>query len=126
MEKIDMRKLLVIAVFFTLAGCSNDAAVVTQNIKQDAENFRVARRVVFYNGITNDYILEVAGYCNIDVEPNKLAVVCKAPDGYKRHLLGISDNVTWFSEQLAPNQVSASFYKVTFKPSVIVPAVELR
>ena len=50
----------------------------------------------------------------------------KTPEGYKRHLLGVSDNVTWFSEQLAANQVSTSFYKVTFKPSVIIPAIELR
>jgi hypothetical protein len=120
------RFLAVAAVAAGLAGCSNDAAVVTANLKQDAENFRIARRVVFYNGITGGYILEIAGFCNIDAEPKKLAVVCKSPDGYKRHLLGVSDNVTWFSEQLAPNQVSASFYKVTFKPSVIVPAIELR
>jgi hypothetical protein len=126
MKKIILAAALLFTTLAVLAGCSNDASVVTANIKQDAENFRVARRVVFYNGINGDYILEVAGYCNIDAEPKKLAVVCKSPDGYKRHLLGVSDNVTWFSEQIAANQVSASFYKVTFKPSVIIPAIELR
>lgn len=126
MMKLTTKTLAALCLAAGLSACANDAAVVTANLKQDAENFRVARRVVFYNGITNDYILEVAGFCNIDAEPKKLAVVCKSPDGYKRHLLGISDNVTWFSEQLAANQVSASFYKVTFKPSVIIPAIELR
>ena len=109
-----------------LAGCANDASVATQNLKQDADNFRLARRVVFYNGITDTYILEVSGFCSVDAEPKKLAVICKTSDGFKRHLLGVSDNVTWFSEQLAGNQVSTSFYKVTFKPSVIIPAIELR
>lgn len=118
--------LLTAAIGFTLAACSNDANVATENLKKDADNFRLARRVVFYNGITNDYILEIAGYCSVDAEPKKLAVICKTPDGFKRHLLGISDNVTWFSEQLAANQVSTSFYKVVFKPSVIVPAIEIR
>lgn len=117
---------LAAAIGISLVACSNDANVATENLKKDADNFRLARRVVFYNGITNDYILEIAGYCSVDAEPKKLAVICKTPDGFKRHLLGISDNVTWFSEQLAANQVSTSFYKVIFKPSTIIPAIELR
>lgn len=122
-----LKYIAIAAIAVSLAGCANDAQVATENLKQDADNFRVARRVVFYNGITDSYILEVTGFCSVDVEnPKKLAVICKTPDGYKRHLLGVSDNVTWFSEQLAANQVSTSFYKVTFKPSVIIPAIELR
>lgn len=118
--------LAIAAIALNLGACANDASVATANLKQDADNFRIARRVVFYNGITDTYILEVSGFCSVDAEPKKLAVICKTPDGYKRHLLGVSDNVTWFSEQLAANQVSTSFYKVTFKPSVIIPAIELR
>lgn len=121
-----LKYVALVVAAIGLAACSNDATVATANLKQDADNFRLARRVVFYNGITGDYILEVAGFCSVDAEPKKVAVICKAPDGFKRHLLGVSDNVTWFSEQLAANQVSTSFYKVTFKPSVIIPAIELR
>lgn len=113
-----------------LSGCANDADVASRNISQAADNFEIARRIVFYNGITNDYMLEITGFCslgNASTGKNSISVTCKAgPGNYKKHFLGLSDNVTFFSEQLDPANVSTSFYRVTFKPSVIVPAVDLR
>jgi len=43
---------------------------------------------------------------------------------YKKHFLGLSDNVTYFAEQLENAEVDVYHYKVIFKPEVIVPAVE--
>ena len=112
----------------SLTGCS-DANVVSNNLSTDADNFKVLRRIVFYNGITDAYILTVEGYCSQLPEQNnkKLAVVCKDNNGgYKKHFLGLSDNVTYFSEQLDARNVSANFYKVVFKPTTIIPAIEIR
>lgn len=125
-----MKNALAIAAIgaaAVLAGCSNDADVASQNLSQAADNFRIARRVVFYNGITGEYILDIQGFCALDAgNPKKLMVTCKTPDGYKKHYLGVSDNVTWFAEQLNAANVSTSFYKVTWKPTTILPAVDLR
>lgn len=117
--------LLVVAV---LSGCDRDADVVSRNLSQDADNFKIERRIVFYNGITNDYILTIQGLCSFDAgDRSKVAVTCKVGDGeYKKHALGLSDNVTYFSEQINSKSVSSAMYKVTFKPSVIVPVIELR
>jgi hypothetical protein len=89
--------------------------------------------VVFYNGITGDYILEVEGLCSIGNydTPGRLSVTCKVASGngadaYKKHFLGLSDNVTYFAEQLDPIAASPYHYKVIFKPSVIVPDIEVR
>lgn len=125
-----MRRLFaIIAVALVLAACSNDADVVSRNISQDADKFEVLRRVVFYNGITGDYMLSIEGYCslgNTDAA-GELTVTCKtAPGQYKKHFLGLSDNVTYFVEQVDANNVSADHYKVIFKPSVIVPDIEIR
>jgi hypothetical protein len=112
-----------------LAGCSNDAMVASHNISQDADNFKILRRVVFFNGITDTYLLEIQGYCSMEplgTPYKRLSVTCKTPEGYKKHFLGLSDNVSYFAEQLDPAQVSTQHYKVIFKPSVIVPNVELR
>jgi len=52
-------------------------------------------------------------------------VVCKtAADSYKKHFLGISDNVTYFVEQLEPKKVSAYHSRVIFKPQTIVPDID--
>lgn len=126
-----MKKIIGIAASLlmavTLVGCSDDADVASDNISKDADNFKVARRVIFLNGITDQYVLTIEGFCNISDDTNQLEVTCKlGEDEYKKHFLGLSDNVTYFVEQTESVDVSTSFYKVTFKPSVIIPDVDAR
>ena len=84
------------------------------------------RRVVFYNGITDEYILSMQGYCSIEDHAGQLEVTIKKDDGtYLKHHLGLSDNVTYFSEQLTASEVSDKRYTVIFKPSTIIPSIEL-
>ena len=113
----------------TFAGCSSDADVASRNVSKAADNFEVARRIIFYNGITNDYMLSIEGYCSLGNQDttDRLSVTCKTGPGiYKKHFLGLSDNVTFFVEQLDAKNVSTSFYRVVFKPSTIIPDIELR
>ncbi|QDB74662.1 hypothetical protein SEA_BARB_81 [Gordonia phage Barb] len=108
-----------------LTGCSSDADVVSENLSKEADQFNIERRIIFLNGITDKYILAVEGRCNINDEGNQLEVTCKAAGGeYKKHFLGLSDNVTYFVEQLESANVSADHYKVIFKPEAIVPDVD--
>lgn len=113
-----------------LTGCS-DASVVSQNLSTDSDNFKIARRVVFVNGITDGYFLSVEGFCSIEEDNasgrGQLEVTCKDGEGaYRKHFLGLSDNATYFVEQLDSANVSPSHYKVVFKPSTIVPEAEIR
>lgn len=107
---------------------TSDAAVARRNLETAEQNFEVYRRVVFYNGITADYILQIEGYLAIIVDGDgDLVVTVKTDDGkYLKHYLGLSDNVTYFSEALAPNSVSARQYKVIFKPLNIIPTIEIK
>lgn len=119
----------LVSSLLVLPSCEKDADVVSRNISVDADNFKIPRRVVFYNGINGEYILEISGLCSLgNNDTNKrLSVTCKINDKeYKKHFLGLSDNVTFFAEQLNPSVASASHYRVVFKPSVIIPAIEIR
>jgi hypothetical protein len=110
-----------------LAACSNDAQVASYNLSQAADNFKINRRIIFYNGITDAYMLTIEGLCSQEPKEKKLEVTCKVGDGvYKKHFLGLSDNVTYFSEQLDEAKVGVYQYRVTFKPSTILPSIELR
>ena len=40
--------------------------------------------------------------------------------------LGLSDNVTYFVEQLETSKASPHFYRVTFKPSTIIPDIRVQ
>jgi len=119
--------ILVAVLVAVFTGC-DDAVVVRSNLERAEQNFEVFRRVVFYNGITGEYILTIEGRLAIIVDTDgDLVVTVKTDDGeYLKHYLGISDNVTYFSEAIAANAVSTSQYKVVFKPSVIVPTFEVK
>ena len=121
--------LLATALIAMLGGCDDDAKVASDNLSKAADNFEIPRRVVFYNGITNDYMLEIKGFCSIGsgTSAKSITVTCKtAPKEYKKHVLGLSDNVTYFVEQMAPVDVSVNFYRVTFKPTTILPDINVR
>lgn len=126
-----MRKLAaaVVAVIALggMAACTNDSDVVNKNLDTDADNFKVLRRVVFYNAILDKYIMSVEGYCSVDPgDGNRMTVTCKVGNEYKRNALGKSDNVLWWYEQLTPSGVSPDHYKVIFKPEAIIPQPEIR
>jgi hypothetical protein len=130
-----MRKYLggsaIIAValgaFLGLSACVPEADVASHNLSKDADNFKIDRRIVFYNGITDTYMLTIEGRCSLgnNDSAGQLTVTCKTgPDGFRKHFLGLSDNVTYFVEQLEPADVSVYHYKVVFRPQVIIPDVE--
>lgn len=125
MKKIPIISLIICAV--TLSACADDAYVASHNLSKAADNFQIMRRVVFMNGITDKYMLEVVGLCSITDQKNQLEVTCKTGQSqFKKHFLGLSDNVTYFVEQLKPRDVSTYHYRVTFKPQTIVPDFNLK
>ena len=76
-----------------------------------------------------EYMLVIEGLCSKDNSSTEhtLGIVCKVgPDSYKKHLLGLSDNVTFFIEQIDGKNVSAYHYRVIFKPSTLIPDIEIR
>lgn len=121
-----MKKLLIgLAVLF-LTACPSPADVASHNVSAAADAFEVQRRIVFFNGITDTYLLSIEGRCslgNFDT-PDELSVTCKVgPNDYKKHFLGLSDNVSYFVEQLEGIDVSEYRYRVFFRPSTIIPDV---
>lgn len=109
-----------------LAGCSSDAEVASRNLSVAADQFEIERRVVVFNGITDNYLLMVEGRCSIEDQGNQLEVTCKdGPDSFKKHFAGLSDNVSYFAEQLEPADASEYHYRVIFKPEAIIPNIDL-
>ena len=118
----------IVGIALGLSAC-NEADVASQNLSKSADMFEIQRRIVFYNGITGDYILEVQGLCSLGNHDTAgtLSVTCKTgPKVYKKHFLGLSDNVTYFAEQIEPAAASVYNYRVVFKPSVIIPDIEIK
>lgn len=129
------KKLIPLAVagvlVFGLSACSSGADRASENLSKDAEEFKVNRRIIFVNGITDKYLLTVEGRCSVETGESKLGgsleVTCKiGEDAYKKHFLGLSDNVTYFVEQLDSVDVSLYHYQVIFKPESIIPDLQVQ
>ncbi len=117
---------LAVITVLAMASCSSDADVASDNLSKKAEQFEINRRIVFFNGITDVYMMTIEGFCSIeaDAADTQLEVTCKVgEDAYKKHFLGLSDNVSYFVEQIEAANVDVYHYQVIFKPEVIIPDI---
>lgn len=122
-------KFFAMAVLaIVVAGCDSDADVVSRNLSTAADQFEIDRRIVFYNGITGEYMLVIEGRCSLGNRDSaqQRSVTCKTGNNeYKRHFLGLSDNVTYFAEQTTGSDADPYRYRVIFKPESIIPNFDL-
>lgn len=126
-RKIATRVTAALAVAALLAGCTPAADRASKNLSKGADNFEVERRIVFFNGITDKYLLTIEGLCSIEPDGGKLDVTCKTGEGeYKKHFLGLSDNVSYFVEQIEGEYADPFRYRVIFRPESVIPAPELQ
>lgn len=124
-KKIALASAATLAMLALTSCTDTDADVASANLSKAADQFEIERRIVFFNGITDTYLLTIEGRCSIKDENNQLEVTCKtAGDEYKKHFLGLSDNVSYVAEQIESANVSVNHYRVIFKPEVIIPDVD--
>jgi hypothetical protein len=122
--------LLAIGVVgFFVGACGSNADVASDNISKEAEKFNVQRSIVGINGVTDKVLFEVEGRCSLesgDSMRGVLDVICKhGPDDYRKHYVGLSDNVTFISTQLEGIDVSEYRTKIILKPENLVPDFDL-
>ena len=121
--------ILALAAAAGFAGCSSDADKASDNLSKAAEQFEVQRRIIGINGITDKVLFEVEGRCSLEMGDSMdgvLDVICKhGPRDFRKHYVGISDNVTFVSTQLQGVDVSVYRTRIILKPENIVPDFDL-
>lgn len=129
MKKIISILATVFIVTFGLSACTeHDSDVVSRNLSTDADNYKIFRQIVVYNGITDKNILMVEGYCALgnNDSAREVTYTCKTNNGYIKDIIMKSDNTFVYEHQLFPANVSDDYFKVVFKPTTLVPDFELR
>lgn len=125
-----MRRIITLAALaaaaLIAAGCGSNADTVSKNISKEAEKFNVQRKIVGINGITDKPLFLVEGKCSVEREELGLVVICKhGPNDFRKHFVGISDNVTYVVTQVEGISVSEYRTKVILRPTSIVPDLDL-
>ncbi len=115
---------LALAATAALAGCSTDAQTVSQNISNQAGQFNVQRSVVVKDDITNTYIEQITGRCDVEPSGSMLDIICQIKPGsatsdYVKDIVKLGANDSYVAHQLVGIHVSKYHYEILFKPTAI-------
>lgn len=115
--------LMSMYIAILITGCT-EADKVSANLSTQADNFNVLRQVTVVNCIANDVIFQMTGKMSIkaDTAENQLEVVVENEDGtYSKHIIGLSDNVTYVLEDIDTNYVEKYRFTINYNPKMWIP-----
>ena len=123
MKKKVLALLLSVSTMFAFSGC-NEASKVSHNLSLEADNFKDVLQVTVINCLQGDVLFQMTGKMSItaDTSDNQLEVVVEDEKGeYKKHFIGLSDNVTYVVEDITAGDVSKNKYTLNFNPEMWIP-----
>lgn len=107
-----------------LTGC-READRASYNVSKQADNFNIVRQVTVIDCINGDIMFQMTGKMSVfaDTEENQLELMVEDSGNYTKHIIGLSDNVTYVVEDLnlGKNDVSKYHYTINFNPKMWVP-----
>ena len=124
MKKRILALLTASLLALSLVGCGTEAERVSHNLSQEADNFNDIRQVTVINCLQGDVLFQMTGKMSItaDTDDNQLEVVVEDENGdYKKHFIGLSDNVTYVVEDITSKDVNKYKYTLNFNPNMWIP-----
>lgn len=125
MKKIIAMLLIVAMAVTCFAGCKQtQASQVSYNLSLEADNFNDVRQITVINCLQGDVLFQMTGKISIeaDMADNQLEIIVEDENGeYKKHFIGLSDNVTYVVEDITSDDVSNYKYTLNFNPKMWIP-----
>ena len=124
-----MKKLIAILIALTMAltlvGCEmTQADQVSYNLSLEADNFNDIRQITVINCLQGDVLFQMTGKISIEADTmdNQLEIIVEDENGnYKKHFIGLSDNVTYVVEDITSDDVDNYKYTLNFNPKMWLP-----
>lgn len=116
--------IFAIILVMCLTACQTEADKVSYNLSMEADNFNNVRQVTVINCLQGDVLFQMTGKMSItaDTGDNQLEIVVEDNDGgYKKHFIGLSDNVTYVVEDITSKDVNKYKYTLNFNPKMWLP-----
>ena len=125
MKKLISLMMVAVLVMSCLAGCDQrQVDEVSYNLSLKADNFEDVRQITVINCLKGDVLFQMTGKMSIEVDgaDNQLEIVVEDEYGqFKKHFIGLSDNVTYVVEDITSGDVSKYSYTLNFNPSMWIP-----
>lgn len=116
--------MLCLALIIALFSACTESERVKFNVKQEADNFNVTRRITVINSRSDKVIIELIGNCSIQVdsEDKQLEVTSEIADGqYKIDYINLNEWTTYVVEDLSGADVSKYHYELNYLPEAVQP-----
>lgn len=116
----------LIMLCITMTGCIDErqSDKVSYNISMQADNFNVIRQITVINCIQGDVLFQMTGKMSLEVDETESQLEITVEDetgSYKKHFIGLSDNVTYTVEDVTDNYVDNYHYTLNFNPKMWLP-----
>lgn len=116
MKKRFFALMAMLAIVITMVGCSQ-ADNATMQLKNDADEFKVTRRITVINLRTDTILYEIEGRISYTVEADgDFSIVAKVGDDtFKRDTIGVGqagDGLTYIVEQIEPLEEDPYHYEI--------------
>lgn len=113
--------LLLLAILPILAGCTQ-ADKVTANLKREADDFNIRRRITVLNTRTDTPMMQITGLLSIttDSDGDLNITIEQAPGEYVLNYAHLSQDTTYIVEQIETKDVSKYAYEIVFYPKQLV------
>ena len=125
MKKKLLAVLLSLSVMCGVYGCDQrQADDVSYNLSLKADNFEDVRQITVINCLQGDVLFQMTGKMSIEVDSsdNQLEIVVENDNGeFKKHFIGLSDNVTYVVEDITSGNIDKYSYTLNFNPKMWIP-----
>ena len=113
--------LVLISMIFVMAGCTQ-ADNVRQNLKCEADDFNVRRRITVLNTRTDTPLMQITGLLsiNVDSDGDLNITIEKAENEYVLNYAHLSQDTTYIVEQIETKSVDKYHYEIKFYPKNLV------
>lgn len=118
---------ILLITMMSLSGC-REAERASYNLSKEADSFNVVRQITVINCLQGDIMFQMSGKMSIDMDEveNQLEIIIEDGDIYKKHFIGLSDNVTYIIEDIKGVDVENYKYTIKINPKMWIPVnVEL-
>ena len=116
---------VMVMTIVSFTGCDQrQADDVSYNLSLKADNFEDVRQITVINCLQGDVLFQMTGKMSIEVDgaDNQLEIIVEDDNReYKKHFIGLSDNVTYVVEDITSDDVSKYSYTLNFNPNMWIP-----
>lgn len=120
MKRVLALSLLLIMTIILTACTQSDK--VTYNLRREAEDFNVRRRITVLNTRTDTPMMQITGLLSIDVDSDGdlNITVEKSPGEYILNYAHLSQDTTYIVEQIETKEVNKYRYEIILYPQDLI------